>query len=268
MRTSLLIAALVLAFGPFVAAAPAASDKPTDDLNVVSLETRALLTLHRLQLTQRQMESLASLAKGTAAPAGERETAKTSDRFRKTLLELRDALRKDSDDDRIDELAARIEELRENEEADIDDDVELTDTARERAAELFRVLKPRQVVAFLGDQEDDVPDPMERLLDTVRRKDKLTAEEWKGACKLTAEEVAWLVGGVDKARAERVRDQVVEFLERSHKLSEADLEKGARHIVGDLAPTDVLRNYTTHALADLLSNPQLHTVLKARSGAK
>jgi hypothetical protein len=267
IRTLLLSASLLTTFGAADAAPP--RSKPGvggEDLNRVSLEVQALQVLSRLELTARQTEVLADLAT-EAAVAGERRMAKAGDRLHKALVDLRTALRKGTDDDRIDELTLLVEELKGAEDVDLDDDVEISDASRERAEQLFRLLKPSQVADFLTDGDDEVHDPVDLILDTVRRKAKLTADEWKAAVKLTADEVGWLTAGVDKARAEKIRDKAADLLDRSARLGDAELEKAARHIVGDQPPTDVLRHAMTHALAELLSNPELPAALKGRTTA-
>src|SRR5262249_20338893 len=71
--------------------------------NTRSLEVQALQALHQPDLTGAQLEALAKVAGDTAGKLGDRKPAKASDKYRKLLVDLRDAYLK-GDSERIGEL--------------------------------------------------------------------------------------------------------------------------------------------------------------------
>ena len=240
-------------------------------LNELSMEVAALETLRQFDFTPQQMGRLRKLVKETAQEAGTRPAAQASDRFRTTLAELRDALVKGDDDERINKLQDRREELLEKEDPDLDDGVEVTDAARRRAPEVLRQLTAGQVAGYLAGYGDTIPDPREQLLDALDKVRGLGAKEWKEARDQVSETVARLTAGLDVEKAERLSDQVVQLLiqargmkEEEFKKQRPEMEKTANHIVGDMGPFDVLRHVVEQALAELLSNARLPAALDAR----
>src|SRR5437016_1726587 len=87
----------------------------------LSMEITALATLQRLDFNTRQLEMLGKIAKETGQPAGVRQAIKCSTEFRQVLVDLRAALEKPDDTERIGNLQNRLEELRDSENPDIDD---------------------------------------------------------------------------------------------------------------------------------------------------
>src|SRR5438874_1642834 len=106
----LVIALSMLCTSPSRGADDPAKGSPPS-LNDLSLEVTALQTLHEFRFTPAQLESLRKLAKETAAEATPRDDIQASTDLRLTLHSLRDALI-DGDDDRIEELQERLDELR------------------------------------------------------------------------------------------------------------------------------------------------------------
>jgi hypothetical protein len=243
-------------------AAPSAHD--------VYLEVQALLTLHYLKLTPEQMQALRKVARKTAGPARPRDKATVSDEYREVLTDLRNALVDANDDQRIEELEDKLDELDGREKPGLDD-VEVTAAARKRVPEVLRQLKLAQLVAYLAYVDEEVIDPLDRLLDALGSVRGLKPAEWKEKRDEVAEEVAWLVAGVDAEGADRVTDQVVALLSKARDLGDAefkarraDLEKEARKIRGDMPPGRVLQHVVERALAEMLSNPRLGAALEAR----
>src|SRR5262249_21582281 len=182
-------------------------------LTELSLEVAAFQTLYLFQFTPEQMKSLRTLARETADPDGNtRHAAKATDAYRKTLENLRDALVRADDGDRIADLQEELEKLRTSEDPALDDTVELTDEARQRAPELLRRLSARQVAAFLSSYGDAAPDPVESLLDALDTVRTLKADEWKALRQDLADQVGRLVAGLDADKATAVGDRAVQLL--------------------------------------------------------
>jgi hypothetical protein len=225
--------------------------------------------LHQLGVTSSQAKALAKVAGDTAGKLGDRKAAKASDKYRKTLVDLRDALLK-RDQERINELTDQKDDLEDSESPELNDDVEVTGEARKQTPNFVRLLGPRQVLSYLALYEDELPDPLASLQGALDKSRTATAAEWKELREETVEQVGWQVAGLDTAAVAKVSGKVGEFLDRvkalkddDFKAQRADLEKAAREIVGDLAPTDVLRHVLEHDVAELLSNPRLPDVLAA-----
>ena len=184
---------------------------------------------------------------------------------------LRTALVDDTDDELIDQLQEELDDLREEEKPELADSIEVTDDARRTAAEVLNLLSARQVAAYLANHADEIPEPLERILqalDTVR---DLNPKEWKQLRDEVSEEVGRGVAGVDADKASRVGDQVIQLLiqaralkDEEFKTERAELEKMARDIVGNIRPLDVLRNFLVQDLAELLSNPRLTAAIDGR----
>src|SRR5581483_5531447 len=125
--------------------------------NELSMQVEALRTLHDLKATNLQMRSLLKLAEGTADKSASRQEANVSEKYLKTLRNLRDALLK-GDDDAIDDLGNQLDELAKAEDADLDDTVETTDAARKAAPKALALFHAPQVVNHLAAYEE-VPHP-------------------------------------------------------------------------------------------------------------
>jgi hypothetical protein len=252
-------------------AAPPSKPAPgKEDLNTISLEVQALQAMHQLDLTAAQLEALAKVAGDTAGKLGDRKPAKASDKYRKLLVDLRDAYLK-GDDERINELNDQKDELEDSESPDLNDDIDVTDAARKETPKFLRLLTARQAVSYLALYEDDLADPRASLQGALDKSRTATAAEWKELREDLTENVGWQVAGLDTDKAAKVNDKVGAFLDKVKALKDADfkaqrddLEKAARDVIGDVGPTDVLRHVLEHDVAELLSNPQLPAVLEAR----
>jgi hypothetical protein len=252
---------------------PAPAQQPADDidLNDLSLEVSTLQTLHSLNLTEAQLRQLQTWARETVQKPRKRPAAKASKAYRAKLVELRAALLEASDGDRIDRLGEELEELRAAEKPVIDDNVDLTAAARKRAPEALRLLTVRQVIDYLEALDDDLNDPLERLLAALESIRGLKANEWKQRRDAIVDDIVWLAAGVDSKKTDKLTKEMTALLVRARGLGDADfkakrpeLEKAARKLLADLGPVDVLRNALEYSLAELLSNPRLPAVLAAR----
>jgi len=246
--------------------------KPSNQaLNDLNLEVEALQTLHALQATRAQMQKLRRLAKETADKPPAREAAKVSDRFRKTITDLRDALVANRDEERINQLNDKLEQLRDKEQPELDDDIDITDAARDEVPGVLRALTPAQVAGYLGANADTIPDPLGRIEEALGKVRGMKEKEWKETRDQVGEDVGQLLAGLDMDKAEQVKADVGQLLIVARGLKDEDFKKErpgllkkARRIVGDLGPIDVLRHVMERHLAELLSNPRLGAALDAR----
>jgi hypothetical protein len=235
------------------------------------MEVAALQAFRQFRLTPAQLDTLRKLAKETAPEPSEREAGKATTAFRDGLVALRNALAEEDDDDLIDRLQEKLEELTQKEKPELDDSIEVTDAARLRAPELVRFLSGRQVAFYVANHAEEIPEPLERIREALSTVRKLDPDEWKQVRTAVADEVARGVAGLDADKAAHVTDQVVQLLIQARALTEEefkterpDLEKTTLQIVGNLGPLDVLRNFLAQDLAELLSNPRLAAAVDAR----
>lgn len=274
MQRSLMTGFLTVSAGFWLASFGGADDTRAADkvpVNDLSMEVAALKTLHYLQPTRTQLEALRKLSKDTVDKQAGKETSKASEKYRQTLTDLRAALAAANDDERIDELIEQLEDLQETEKLDLDDMVEVTDEARDKAPAALRLFSAHQVVSYLANFADDLPDPLERLLESLGKVRGVPAKDWEKYRDDLSAELGKLLGGLDSDKAGRVANQVVQLLivarglkDEEVKTQRAELEKMARDIVDTAGPTDVMRNVMEQHLAELLSNPRLPAALAAR----
>lgn len=239
-----------------------------EDLNALNREVSVLQTLYDLELTPVQLKELARLAKGASGSKPAARDIKVSDKLRKALKDLREALLK-GDDDRINTSRDQYDELVDAENPDFDETVSLTDGARQRAGQLLEILTVRQLGNVLSNQ--DVAGPREVLVDGFEDIRGLSEDDKNDQRDTIAEQVGWLVAGLDAARAKQVAGQVAKLLDQVHALKDPDykkqrpeLEKKALALLGKVGNLTVLRNILEHRLAELLSNPFLEAAVQAR----
>jgi hypothetical protein len=251
-----------------------AAEPGKTDLNELSMEVDALLALHKFDFTAAQLDAIRKWTSETAQKSGKRQEAKGNDKLRQTLMDLRAALVKmDRDEDQITELETRLTELKDADDVELDDDVEISDGARRRAPEALRLLTPAQVLAYLNEYADDIPDPMERLTEALEVAGDLNDADWKEFGEEVIDDLSWIIGGVDKKRAKAAAEQVARWLlqvrlaakTRTLARQRPELDKAARQLVAQVPPTAVLHNFIERALAELLSNPRLATAIDGRS---
>jgi hypothetical protein len=279
-RRCLLLGSAALLFGlsACAAVAPPAPDKEAPaadkkdgaaDVGDLNLEVTALQVLYDLQVTPAQLKELAELAPKTASAPGPRKEVKVSAEYRRALTRLSDALAENREEG-VEDLLTGLDKLRDKESPEFDD-VEISDGARKAAPGLLRKLSARQVVAYAAVLGSNFPDPGEKLLGALEKSRELTGKEWRNLRDAVADDVGWLVAGLDVEAEERVREQALALLNKSARLTarehldqKADLEKTARALVGKVGPTDVVRNYMERNLAELLSNPRLAAAVALR----
>jgi len=256
---------------PSAAFEPQGKAKDKGDVTNLSLEVDALQTLYLLDLTPAQLKAMSKLAQNTAKQRT-RQPAKVSKNYHATLLALRSALIK-NEGLQVDELNDRLDKLRETEQPQIDGKFETTDAARKNSRAALRLLTTRQVTDYLSSvYEDDVPDPLDRVVDAAQKGAGIQGLAWKQLRDDAAEEVAGWVAGFDTEKSAKVREQVAALLDKAHawsaeevKKNQPVLEQAVQEIMGEVGPFDVLRNVVEHDLAELLSNPQLPAALESLS---
>jgi hypothetical protein len=234
-----------------------------DDLNA---ELMVLTVLHSLQTSPVQVEAMRKVAAKTMHEAPPRKKVKVSETLKKTMQSLREALIQ-NDDEKIEELFLKFDELRQKENPEFED-TEITDAARKEAPAILRLLSASQVVDYLA-SVPDFPDPVDRLLLTMEVARKLRGKDWQKLRDDSAYQVGWLVAGLDTKAEESIRTKATAFLNKAYALEEKEykakheaLEKEARSIVGKIGPTDVLRNVMERVLAEMLSSYRLAAVLE------
>lgn len=242
------------------------------NLGDLNAEVTVLNVLYTLDPTAAQMEAFRKAASKTMQKPPPRKLIKVSEKLRKTMLSLRNALAS-GDDEKIGDLFDQYDKLREKEEPEFED-VEITEKAREVAPELFRLLSARQMANYIA-SVPEFPDPVEQLVETMAQGRRLRGAEWQALRDDTAHQVGWLIAGLDARREERTRDQATALLNRAYKLTDKDyegrreqLEKEARDLVGKLTAVDILRNFMERVLAEALSSHRFEAALSARERKK
>jgi hypothetical protein len=188
------------------APASAQGDK-TLSLNSLSLEVGALQTLFQFSFTKGQLEKLQQLSTGTAAKEPKRKAAKASKEYRDKLEALRLALLDSKNEQRVQKLNDELARMRDKEKPTFDDRVDMTEPARKRAQEAFRMLKPAQLAFYLGSIAGDIADPTDRLIQSLDEVRGMTDEEWKEQKDEIADDIGRLTAGLDAAKSKPVSDQ-------------------------------------------------------------
>jgi hypothetical protein len=143
-----LTSCIVLAAGLAVLAQAARLDaEPTEakpapkpiTIDSLSMEVNALQTLRQLQLDKGQLEKLRGWAEEAAAKDQQRKPGAASAAYREKMAALRKALQEAKDADLIAKLNEEADELREKEKPTLDGGVDVTDAARKRAPEAYRL---------------------------------------------------------------------------------------------------------------------------------
>jgi hypothetical protein len=256
-----------------VGAASAADDKKDGpSLRDLSQEVSALQTLYQLQVTKAQIVALKELSKDCADKSKPPGPGKGTDKVRKALANLREALVTATDAQKIADLADALDAAEKADMPMLNDETDITEEARDAAPKMLKLLTPKQVAVYGGVLAEELDDPVELLQEALTKARGLKEEkEWKQLRADIADQLARLLAGVDVDKAEEVGNKAVQLLiiargltDEEFKKEKPDLEKKVRAIAGGLGPTDVLRNVIEHRLAELLSNPRLAAALDAR----
>lgn len=239
--------------------AAAATKKDAADLNRLSMEVAALQTLRNFGVTPTQLRDIAAVGARTTAKSREREAAKADAKFASALRRLRDAL-VTNDHERMESVQEAIDEIREATRPDLDDDVEVTEGARQEVVHVMEMLAPVQLAAYLSNFAEEFPTPVDALLEGLDDSRDLEKDEWRSARDELAQHAAALVVGPRSNKAKQVQSTITQFLDRAHQNKDwkkADLQREARKVVGHVNPMTLLRNRVEIDLCELLSNPEL-----------
>jgi hypothetical protein len=236
----------------------------------LALEIQALRTLYLLNFTTEQVKKLQGIAKKVAEPDRDRDKPRITDEYRRVLVGLREALAANNED-KVENLEDRLAELTDSENPELDDAVSVTAVARRHVVEVFRLLRPKQLASYFGSIAEEVADPQERLAAAVEQVHVDKNDDWEDVRDDLADDLGWLLGGLNAERSKAVRGQITELLTKAHNLNDdefgkqkADLEKAARAVGADATSMEVLRHAVERALAKLLANPRLGPALEAR----
>jgi len=237
------------------------------DVGGLNAEVNALQVLRGLGPTPAQLEALRNLSAKTMQEAPLRKLVKVSERYRKALRGLREALLS-GDDETTDEMFATVEELGRQEAPELEE-MELTDAARRHAIKLVQALSARQVAGYLATVAD-FPDPYGQLLAACEASRKLRGARWDDHRDDVAYLAGWLIAGVDAKKEAKAREKAAALLDKAHRMSAKEYAAGrtalareVRQLIGELGPTDVLRHYMERVVAELLSNYRLATAVEA-----
>jgi hypothetical protein len=253
-----------------------ADKKPLEklDLNELSLEVSALQAMNTLKLRPVQLKAVLAMSRAAGQKSRKRDEPDASGKYRKTLLALREALISGQEDLSAD-LSDQLEQLRKDEDPDIDDEVDITDEARKQAPKLLALLTAPQVASHIAGYGDNTPDPLQLLSKTMKLNGgkRTPPAQWKEERDLVAREVSALLT-TDPAQMKKLHDQIAKLLDRAYavkpplmKKERPDLLAAARQIIGNVGPFDVLRNMVENDLAELLSNPRTPAAVEARMAA-
>src|SRR5207302_2996500 len=189
----------------------------------------------------------------TAAKPRTHQAVQVSDKVRKAMTDLRAALVAGGQE-RIDGLSEALEELKETEKVELDDEIGLTDGARKATPIILKAFSARQIASFVGDNAEEFPDPLEKIVEAFDDVRALPAKEWEAERDGVADQVGWLVGGLDADAEKKAKGQVVALLNKVRALNDADfkakradLEKEARAAAA-AGPTEVIRHFVQHSL--------------------
>jgi hypothetical protein len=237
-------------------------------LNELSMEVTALQALYQFDFTPVQFDLLRKIAAQTGQGTGARMAAKSSAKFRQAMLDLHAGLAKGSNADHINDLQERLEDLRDAENPELDDGWEVTEEARSKAPELFRLLSSRQIVAFLSAYGSEFADPFELVSDALDKVRGLDDQQWKDVRETVAETAGRQAAGLDAEKAEEIGDKIIQLLIQARGMKEAEFKserkallKSAREILGTPSSLDVIRHFVEYSLAELLSNPRLPSAI-------
>lgn len=248
---------------------------PPDPAKVLSQQVWALQTLHDLDLGVSQLEALREASPKLEEEPGSRVRSRVPARYGAALEALREALIREKESPemsgRIDELRDDLESMREDEQVEIDDRVQIVDAARAAVPQVMKSLLPSQVAGYLAAYQDEIPDPIQSLTNAADQSRGLDEGKFNALAERTAKDVGMLAAGLDQDKADAAAARVRQWLTQNRELSNADykaarpqLEKSARAMIGELDAFDVLRHWIERDVAELLSNPQLPAMIDER----
>jgi hypothetical protein len=232
-------------------------------------QVAALETLQQFDLSPDQLRAIQKLA-SSVKPAKVADHVKISDEYRNALSEYRKALLT-GDEDKIADAEDKVSDIRDKDENATEPDIDATESAREAAPKLLAILHPSQVASYISEHSDDVPDPVQTMIDALDEGEGKTGDDYASIKSEAADQVAVLLAGIDPKAQEPIAKKVSDWIDSNHKLSADELknkrqslEASAKEIVKQPDPIECLRHWLERDLADLLSNPELSESLSSR----
>ncbi|HTL28714.1 MAG TPA: hypothetical protein VL282_05830 [Tepidisphaeraceae bacterium] len=232
-------------------------------------DVAALERLQQLDVSAEQLRAIDKLAVGVK-PQALPDKMKLTDEYRSALSEYRKAMIS-GDEDKISTAEDKVGEIKEKNEDSPDAEIDATESARHAAPELLSLLRPSQIAGYVSEHSDDVPDPLQTMLDALDEIQGKDGDDYTSVKEEASDQVALLLAGLDPAAQAPIAKKVGDWIDSAHKLSadelktkHASLEASAKEIVKQPDPIQCLRNWLLRDLADLLANPQLHDVITAR----
>jgi hypothetical protein len=239
-------------------------------LRAMLLEIAALETVDLLELTPAQIKAVQEMAARTGDQTRrKRPLPDVSDAYRSALEALHKAALKG---DMSEEAADKFRSISDKDGVEVDASYEISEAAREKCKELFRLLTPPQLAACIGALE--IGDPVQMLADAVTDGRGASDEDWKAQRDEATAEVAKLLRGVNQSSAADVAAELSGVLDmlRGQEVSAAEVQSRLEDVVPKMekkiGPLLVIQNCVEHALAEFLSNPRLVAALEARRDAK
>jgi len=254
------------------AAKPADAPAPEPvALTNIQMRLNALGMLRDMHATKAQMTAMKKIAAQTAEPARTREEPKYSPAVEQAMHDAHAAVLHEKDEEKVEAALQQLDKVLESENVEFDDDVELTESARQHAGEIAKMLSASQVASLIAVNEEHVKDPGELLWDTLHESHKLKGEEWDDARDSAAEDAAVLADGINGSKTNDLTEKYKAWLDESHGLDEAQLRgkraqllQSAAKIGGESDWGQVMRNWVEYSMAELLANPELSVALNER----
>jgi hypothetical protein len=235
----------------------------------VQLQVAALVQIQDFQFTAEQLKDLKKIA-GELTPGKVTSAGRLRADYSVALSEYRRALI-EGDPEKMATAQQKVQEARDKEKIDPEPTIEISATARRRASEVLDLLTPVQVAGYIANHVDEVPDPVQTMLDSLEELPGKSDAEYETMKKSVTELVAILMHGMNSSEQSQTIEKVGAWLDSARAINETELashhtvlEKAARDIVGHTNSMDCLRHWIERDLADLLSNPDLPRVLTER----
>jgi hypothetical protein len=273
--STMVVALLLMAAGkpkakPAPKPVPAAGAELPKDLNAASMRIRAVDTIYELDLSSEQLKALQDAADGTASDR-KRTPASGDEKLAAAMTDFYRALLTRGDDQDIAKLRNKLAEMIADDTVHLDDEVEPTESAREKAPAICRQFGAGQIAAFLASHADQIADPEEKmlaLLDDLH--DAASATEVDAQIKESSQEIGRMVAGTDQKKATAVITQVSDWFKANRDLTDEQITEkhtalvaSAKKIIGDVPPMEILTHWMDEQTATLLSNPQLQDAIDA-----
>lgn len=274
-----LVAVSVLVLASLSPAAPrkhgtaSADEKPSPSFTTTQLSMRvaALQTLHDLHAKSHQLSALKKLA-GSTADTTQRDPNGPTTRSTQALEALRSALVGSTDENKIDNLIDQVDQAEEQENADLDDAVTITDAARQQTPDAVKLFSAAQVASLIASNADEIRDPAEIIKEALAHRHE-SNDDWESARDDAIEEIATLGAGLDAKAADAISQRVRQILHNNKGLDDKALkakEKQLTSVAGKVLETvdsqQQINNWVNVQVARLLSNPQLPKAIDELAG--